>query len=172
MIDEIMQQETTDAEESWTIENDQQAEWAIGKIKAAQADLDKWQRYYTAMIDGVKARTEQTVSYMTEKLSEYFQTVPHRETKTQEKYSLPSGDLVLRKPKTVWVHDDDEALLKWVKENGFSDCVKVTEKVNWAEVKKRLSEDSNGVLCDSETGLVCDVVKVKTTEPEFAVMNV
>lgn len=171
MIDEIMQQETTNTEESWTIENDQQAEWAIGKIKAAQADLDKWQRYYTAMIDGVKVRTEQTVSYMTEKLSEYFQTVPHRETKTQEKYSLPSGDLVLKKPKEVWNHDDGE-LLDWLKKNGFSEFVKVTEKPDWAGFKKRLAEDSNGILCDSETGLVCDVVKVKTTEPEFAVMNV
>lgn len=153
--------------ETWMIENDQDAEWAIGKVKEAQADLDKWETYYKSMIEKVKARTERTVAYMTAKLSEYFKTVPHRDTKTTEKYSLPSGDLVMKKPKSVWVHEDDEALLKWAKENGFSDCVKVSEKISWSDVKKRLTEDSNGVICDSETGLVCEAVKATMSEPEF-----
>ena len=73
----------------------------------------------------------------------------------------------MKKPKSVWVHEDDEALLKWAKENGFSDCVKVSEKISWSDVKKRLTEDSNGVICDSETGLVCEAVKATMSEPEF-----
>lgn len=159
-----------DADDAWRIENDQEADWAIGKIKEAQAELDKWTRYYQAMTESIKARTERTVSFMTFKLSQYFETVPHKETKTQEKYSLPQGDLVLKKKKGVWVHDD-AALLVWARENGFSDCIKVTEKISWQDVKKRLTEDSNGVVCDSETGVVCDAVKAETTEPEFVVMG-
>jgi hypothetical protein len=153
--------------EAWTIENDQSADWAMKKIKEAETDFDKWKTFYNSMIDKAERRKDRTVAYMTEKLKQYFETVPHKESKTQEKYSLPSGDLVMKKPKSVWEHEDDEALLEWVKENGFSDCIKVTERVSWSDVKKRLKEDSNGIVCDSETGLVCEAVKATMSEPEF-----
>ena len=154
-------------EEGWQIEDDQQAEWAICKVKEAQADFEKWKTYYESMTEKAKDKTEHTVAYMTKKLREYFRQVPHKETKTTEKYSLPSGDLVLRKPKSVWEHNDDEALLEWTKKNGFTDCIKVTEKVNWAELKKRFAENSDGVVYDTETGLVCDAVESKLSKPEF-----
>ena len=42
--------------------------------------------------------------------------VPHKVTKTQESYALPSGKLVLKEQKPEWVHDDTQ-LLPWVKAN-------------------------------------------------------
>lgn len=163
--DEIEREEQA---ERWQIENDQDADWAVKKIQSAKAELDRWTRYYTGLIDKVSNSTENTVSFMTARLREYFDKVPHKETKTTEKYPLPSGELILKKPKAVWNHDD-ETLLDWMKKNGFSEFVKVTEKPDWAGFKKRLTEDSNGVICDSETGLVCDVVKSEMSEPNFEV---
>ncbi len=165
-------QETTNGEigESWQIVDDQAAEWALSKIKEAEAECQKWTDYYTGMIEKIRQKTSNTVDFMQDKLEQYFKTVPHKDTATTEKYNLPSGDLIMKKPKAVWVRDD-EALLKWCEENGFSECVNVKKSVAWSKVKPRLKVDSNGVICDSETGLVCDAVKAQTSEPEF-VLNI
>lgn len=170
---EMIEQELESGEDSenverWHIENDQDADWAVRKIRDAKAELDRWRRYYTGLIEKVENDTERTVNFFTGKLQEYFSTVPHKETKTTEKYPLPSGELILKKPKAVWNHDD-ETLLDWMKKNGFSEFVKVTEKPDWAGFKKRLVEGSDGVICDSETGLVCDVVKSEMSDSAFEV---
>lgn len=168
--EELLQnEEDENGAESWMIEDDQSAEWALQKIKEAQAEFDKWNKFYSSMIEKAEQRKKRTIDFMTEKLRQYFENVPHKESKTQEKYSLPSGDLVMKKPKSVWEHENDSALLDWVKENGFSDCIKVVERVSWSDVKKRLKEDPNGIICDAETGLVCEAVKAKMTDPEFVV---
>lgn len=165
---EILTEPEKITEDGWKIENDQMADWAVKKIQSAKAELDRWTRYYNGLIENISKSTESTVSFMTARLREYFDKVPHKETKTTEKYPLPSGELILKKPKTVLAHDD-VTLLEWLKKNGFSEFVKVTEKPDWAGIKKRLIEDSNGVICDSETGLVCDVVKSEMSEPDFEV---
>lgn len=169
MIDNVeVEEEESGYSQGWSVGDDQAAEWAIKQIKNAEAELDKWTRYYNGMIESIKKRTERKIDFMSEKLREYFGTVPHRETATQEKYSLPSGDLIMKKPKRVWNHDD-VMLLKWAKENGFDDCIKVTEKVSWADVKKRLAEKDDGTIYDTETGLICNYVVAETTDPMFEV---
>ena len=154
--------------ERWSIENDQDADWAIRKIQTAKAELERWRVYYCDLIEKMEDKTDRTVAFFTERLRDYFGRVPHKETKTTEKYPLPSGELILKKPKKVFNHNDSE-LLDWLKKNGFSEFVKVTEKPDWAGFKKRLTEDSNGIVCDSDTGLVCDVVKPEISDPEFEV---
>lgn len=173
MLDEMefMQDEAEQEDAVWTIQDDQMAEWAMKKILKAQGEYEEWKNYYAGMLSKIKEKTDNTVNFMTMRLNEYFRTVPHKETKTQEKYSLPSGDLILKKSKSVWVHEDDAALLKWVKDNGLTDCIKVTEKVSWADLKKQLVESVDGVICDKDTGVVCDVVKATTSQPEFVVAN-
>lgn len=170
---EMIEQDYEEGREServeyWHIENDQDADWAVRKIQKAKDELERWRQYYNGMIEKVENDTARTVGFFTGKLAEYFATVPHTETKTTEKYPLPSGELILKKPKTVLTHDD-VTLLEWLKKNGFSEFVKVSEKPDWSGFKKRLTEDSNGVICDSETGLVCDVVKAEMNDPTFEV---
>lgn len=168
MVSEEVSEDETGPALQWVIENDQEADWAIKKIKEAQAEADRWREYYNAMTAKVEEKSEQTKSFMMARLREYFDKVPHKDTKTTEKYPLPSGDLIFKKPKKVFNHDDS-VLLNWLKENGFFEFVKVTEKPDWAGFKKRLTEDSNGIICDSETGLVCDAVTSEMSEPDFEV---
>ena len=164
----MLENEVAQVDEAWKIENDQQAEWALKKIHDAKAELAYWAEYYKNQLDALTDRTESTVAFMTMKLGEYFREVPHKETKTKEKYSLPSGDLVLVKPKSVWAHDD-VALLEWAKKNGREDCVKTTEKISWADLKKNLAESENGTVYDKETGVVCDGVTATKSAPEFTI---
>jgi len=165
---EMMDLETSEDSNGWVIKDDQMAEWAILKIKEAQNDLEKWKRYYTAMIAKVQESTDSTVAFMTAKLQEYFRMVPHKETKTQSKYSLPSGDLVEKKPKEAFVHDDAK-LLEWLAQNGITECIQTVEKVKWADLKKRLVVNPDGSIADSETGLICSGVEVVTEDSKFAV---
>lgn len=153
-------------DEGWHITDDQQAEWALQKIKSTEAELARWVDYYTAQIARIRASSENTIAFMTARLAEYFQTVPHKETKTQSKYSLPSGDLILKKASRRWEHDD-AVLLAWCRDNGIDECVQHTYKVKWADLKKRLTEMEDGTICDKETGLICEGVTAVDTEPEF-----
>lgn len=154
-------------EVGWSIQNDQQAEWALQKIKDAQKDRDFWVHYYSDLIYKVEKDNNGTIDFFRAKLSEYFGTVPHKETKTQEKYGLPSGTLILKKPKSVWKYDEQK-LFDWVTDNGLgSDYIKVKRSLDWADLKKRFSELADGKIVDKETGEICDAVTVEQSEPVF-----
>jgi len=78
------------------IQNDQQAEWAIGKIKEAEQERDKFLAHYEEQAKKVSEDANGKIIYFTGLLAEYFRTVPRRTTKTGiEKYKLPSGEMIL-----------------------------------------------------------------------------
>lgn len=157
-------------EEGWRIDNDQKAEWALQRIKESEEDFNKWLTYYNTMIDRCRQDMERTVSFMRQRLEEYFSLVPHKETKTQEKYKLPSGELIMKKPKSVWKRDE-EKLYDWVTDNGLgSDYIQITRKLMWGELKKRFKELPSGVIVDNITGVLCDAITVEQSEPVFDVV--
>lgn len=144
--------------ERFVIHNDQMAEWAMGKIAEANADLRKWKEFYKGKLEQARAEAEGTISYMSGLLEEYFSTQPHKVTKTGiEKYSLPSGELV-RKPGGLDYKRDEAALLAWCKEN-MPEAVKVTEEVSWIDVKQHIKE----------TGEIPEGVEPYQTEAAFSV---
>ena len=76
--------------------------------------------------------------FLTSCLADFFNTVPHKTTKTTEKYRLLSGTLTLKKG-TVKATVDDAKLVPWLRENGYGDLVKVEESAKWGELKKLLA---------------------------------
>ena len=144
--------------ERFVIHNDSMAEWAMGKIAEANAELAKWEIFYKEKLEQARKEAEGTISFMTFKLEEYFSTQPHRVTKTGiEKYSLPSGELV-RKPGGLDYKRDEAALLAWCKSN-LPGAVKVTEKASWTDVKQHIKE----------TGEIPEGVEPIQTEAAFTV---
>jgi len=144
--------------ERFHIHNDKMAEWAMGKIAEANADLKKWEAFYTEKLEAARKEAESTISYMSALLQEYFDTQERRVTKTGiEKYSLPSGELE-RKPAGIDYQRDDDALLKWCDEH-LPGAVKVTRKAAWSEVKAHIKA----------TGELPDGVTPFTTEASFSV---
>lgn len=125
--------------ETFKIENDMQAEWALGKIAEAKATQQKWADFYNQKLDAVKAETENTITYMTMLLQEYFNSQEHRVTKTGiRKYALPSGELQL-KPGGLDYEKDEAALLGWC-EKHHPEMVKITRKPSWADIKAYIKE--------------------------------
>lgn len=159
--------EADQLDEGFVIDNDQKADWAIRKIREADAELARMQSWYETQLQAIRYRHDQTVSFFNAKLQKYMDLVPAKDTKTTRKYALASGEMVLTKAKQDFSVTDDEALLGWCQMNA-PELVRVTMKPAWSDIKKRMKATDGGIA-DSETGLMVDGVEVVTKPESFAV---
>ena len=93
--------------------------------------------------------------------------MPHKTTKTTEKYRLLSGTLTLKKG-TVKAEVDDSKLVPWLRENGYGDLVKVEESAKWGELKKLLAYTGEIATIQS-TGEIVEGVTAYETPATFTV---
>ena len=152
--------ETTEREqpEAYAIRTDAEADRALEKIQDARAEYERLATAcreriaeFEARIEAAQAACEREVGYYSGLLHEYFGSVPHKATKTQETYSLPSGKLIWKKP-SVTIRRDDEAVLEWAK-HGAPWLVWNTPKLNWKALKEGLFE-KDGRYIYADTGEV------------------
>lgn len=160
---------------TWTIENDSTADWAIRKIAEAQAEysrLEQLAKQRKAEIDGELAdaanRRDNAIGPLEAALCAYFAEVkPSTDTKTQTTYRLLSGTLVQKKPKQAMVVEGDgSALLNWMEGNGYGDMI--NRSPQWGSFKRCL-QISGAVAVDASTGAVVDGVTVEETPGKFEV---
>lgn len=152
MVDERFLYEEEETEEStFTIESDETAEWALKKVLAAKrekerlTDLIKVEREsLDRKQEEIDKRYEQETSYLLFLLGEYFKTVEHKETKTQESYQLLSGKLIYKKP-TQKMEQDESALLDWCKANA-PEYIKTKQSVEWGQLKKLMQISGDKVV--------------------------
>lgn len=162
-------------EERFVIDTDQKARWAMDKIKEARSDRDHWVAWYQAKIEEIKERTDEDTANLEAMLMAYFDTVPHKKTKTQESYSLPGGKLILKTQNPEYKRDD-KTVIEWLKANNGEQFVKVKEELDWAGLKAA-SGVSEGKLIAGETvnedgeiiPIVVPGVEVIDREPKFVV---
>lgn len=114
-----------------------------------------------------KRRYENGTAYLTTCLARFFDTVPHKKTKTTEKYRLLSGTLTLKKG-GIKAEADDETLVPWLKANGMGDFVKVKEAAAWSDLKKKLTF-VGGVATIEETGEIVEGITVTEAPDAFKV---
>lgn len=127
-----------DIREEFVIDNDEKADWAVRKIKEHREDAERWDAFYKEQAQKIKDSAQQSIEYLSVALYEYFAMIPHRATKTQEKYKLPSGELVLVKEKEDFDRDND-ALLQWCRDNHPA-LVRSKEEPDWSAVKAYIKE--------------------------------
>jgi hypothetical protein len=164
--------EMVDNEECFVINDDGKAEWALNKIAEEKAEMQRMINVANSMImkyqekiEVYQKQFENKTTFLKEQLRQYFETVPHKITKTQETYKLPSGILKLKKQNPEYIRDE-EKLLKWVKANKIS-YVKTKESVNWAELKKELKFVGNKAL--TEDGEIVDGITVSERPSVFEI---
>ena len=95
-----------DINESFTIDNDSKADWAVRKIAEIRAECDRMAEWHRQQVNKEKEAAEADISRLEHMLSEYFVVVPHKVTKTQESYTLPTGKLVVKKQNPEFKRDD------------------------------------------------------------------
>ena len=159
----------------WRIADDGCADWALKKIKLEKDELDR----ITALaeqeiarlkeqVEKAQRRYEQNTSFLTSMLAEYFDTVPHKKTKTgTESYRLLNGQLV-KKPAAVKMQPDDEKLVAWLRATGREDLVKVETKAMWGELKKQI-EMVGTVAMIPDTGEIIEGIDFVEVPPAFSV---
>lgn len=151
-------QEDEPEDQRFTIDSDAKAEWAIRKIAEEQAEHDRLVACCQAEIDryterqeAYHKRLEGRTANLRAMLLEYFGTVPVKETKTQQKYELPSGSLVMKKASSDFKADTDK-LRDWLVAGNMAYYLKTEVSPRWALVKKQLRQSENGDIVFAETG--------------------
>lgn len=152
--------------EGFTIDTDAKAEWALKKIKEARADRDTWVAWYKEKIREITEQTDFDTANLERMLSDYFATVPHKKTKTQESYKLPGGKLVL-KTQNPEFRRDDETVIGWIKSNGMGQYVKTKEELDWAGLKAATAVFDGHVV--TEDGEIVPGIDVVDREAKFSV---
>ena len=158
---------TTAQDTPFIVDNDQKAEWAARKIREARQDTQKWTEYYERQLSAIRRANEETEAYFAALLADYFDTVPHKATKTQESYSLPSCKLVLKAQQPEFNRDED-VLCDYLDKKGRDDLVKITRRADWAALKKTLKVMEDGTCVDAD-GEVVEGVQAFSRQPEFKV---
>lgn len=161
-----MSEAMMDAREGWEIRDDKAAEWAVKQISNARADTERWRAHFAEQLRRIEEANEQTVAYMTAQLERYFDTLPHKATKTQESYQLPGAKLVRKTPAPQYVVDNDR-LVEHLRTTA-PDLVETTYKPRWGEYKKRC-QVVGGELVDNATGELVDGVTVVERGAVFTV---
>ena len=159
---------------AWRITDDGCADWACRKIAEEKAELTRIRELAEAQIARIEEkvaaaerRFENGTRFLTSKLAEYFETVPHKTTKTKASYRLLSGTLT-RKFGGASMEKDDDKLVEFLKASGNLEFIKTEEKPKWGEYKKRL-EIMGGSVVDKETGEIVDGVKAIEKPDTFSV---
>jgi len=141
------------------IKDDAEAEECIQAIKAAEADVAFWKNYYAEALQKIAEASQRIIDNNTARLEAYFDTLPHKKTKTQESYPLPSAKLVRKHQDPEFVRDDEE-LLSWLKDNNGEKFIKVKESPDWAGLKKTLTVLGETVVDENGEIIPC----IKATE--------
>lgn len=176
---ELLMQIESPAEDkpSFRIDDDRKAEWALRIIAAERAEAKRLNDTRRAMIDdylaAIKAedeRCDKRCRYLEGLLEEYFQTVPHKETKTQSSYSLPSGKLILKR-KEPEITVDPVKFTAWLEANGHGDYVETIKAPKWGEFKKatNLIWDDTGACIDRDTGELVEGLSSIARQDSFMV---
>lgn len=156
------------------IADDGVADWAVRKIAEERAELARIQALADDQIarimekvEAAEKRCENGTSFLTAKLMEYFDTVPHKTTKTTHSYRLLSGTLK-KKLGGVQLKPDNEKLLAFLKASGNADMIRTKEEPAWGDYKKRL-EIMGGQVIDTETGEIVEGVNIEEKLDTFVV---
>jgi phage host-nuclease inhibitor protein Gam len=172
-IIDIVIDEKSEESEGFVIDRDEKAEWALRKIAEEKAEAQRYMNVCRSMISEYeeKIRKEEEklknkTSFLEGQLQRYFESVSHKVTKSQETYKLPSGTLKLKFQPPEYKRND-ELLLKWLKDNQMAEFIKVEEKPNWGEIKKKVI--ISGEKAITEDGQIVEGVEVVERPPAFEV---
>lgn len=149
------------------ITDDRCADWAIRKIADERSEYDRLKALADEQIAAINEKVAAARKRMESCLADFFATVPHKETKTTEKYRLLSGTLTFKKG-TTKTKLDETKLVPWLKANGYGELVKVEESTRWADLKKLLSYTGD-IATLTETGEIVEGVTVYETPGIFTV---
>ncbi|MFT8313208.1 MAG: host-nuclease inhibitor Gam family protein [Clostridium sp.] len=157
-INEVMEEQIT----NFKVTDVDSANWCFRKITALNAQIEETKRLADKerlRIDTWEKKenevAENSIDYFKSLLSAYFMKL--REEDPKAKLSTPYGKVSSRKA-TKWNYQDEESLLKYLKENDSS-LVRTKEEVIKTDLKKKYKDGVN-----KETGELLPGIEITTEE--------
>ena len=97
-------------------------------------------------------------NYLVSEIRALFEQVPCKETKTQSKVTLLSGDVVVKKA-TVKLDYDKKVLLENAEQTGLTEYITTKEikDFDWTGLKAKLEIQEDGSIVNIETGEVLEI---------------
>jgi phage host-nuclease inhibitor protein Gam len=148
--------------EAFTINNDDEALWAMRSLAKAQRRIDEVKRQAQIELDRINRWVEanvvgntQTVEYFDRILGDYLMRVRENDADGRKSLSFPDGTVTSRVTQPKVEVTDLEAFLTWAESNGHAEWVRVKREANLAEIKKGVDFEESAVL-DPITGLPID----------------
>lgn len=151
---------------TFIVDDDQKAEWCLEKIREANAEKERWKKFYADQYAKVEASADAKIARMEFYLEQYFNTVPHKASKTQESYALPSGKLVFKQQGPEFVREDDK-IADWLQQSGLNYLIE--KKPKWGEMKKDLALTVEGDQVVTADGEIVPGVAAVERGPVFKV---
>lgn len=175
ILSEALNIEETEKEE-WRIKNDIEADWWIemheeelAEVRRLKEQLDSKIAFYMEKLEKVQQEENYIIEKRNGKLAKYFETLDEedmKETKTQIKYRLPSGELV-KKFKLPEYKRDNEKLAEWLESNNMNEYIEIKKSPKWGELKNKTKVINGQVV--TEDGQIVEGVEVIERKPEFKV---
>lgn len=171
--------EEVEEKERWEIKSDEEAEWWIERKSEELAEVRRYKMSIENKINLLKEKLDKAKNEEKNMLAnrdfylqQYFENIDDKQkkkTKTQEKYRLPSLDLVKKYPGPNYKRDDKK-LAEWLEENKMNELVEIKKKAKWGELKK-LTQVVGDQVVYIETGEVIEGVEVEEIPAEFKVVE-
>lgn len=175
MIDDEIYEAMENQPEEFKIDSDGKASWALKILKKEQEETERLIAIADSQIREIQEKKqkiqeqyEHKTGYLKAMLFRYFQTVPHKDTKTQETYKLLDGTLYYKKPSVKIVKPDEAKLVEYMEANGYEKLVKIKKSPEWAEFKKEIELKDGQVILD-DTGEVLDWIETEEDPGKFDV---
>lgn len=160
-------------EKAWRIKNDDDAEFIIEKCNEDLIEINRYKLSLEEKLEDIrqklnklKEEEDYIISRRNSFLTEYFETIDDKfkkKSKTQEKYRLPSGEIVKKYPSPEFKRDTDK-LLGWIESNKLDDYVEVKKSPKWSELKKTTTV-VDGQVVFNDTGEIIEGVEVIERPP-------
>lgn len=158
------------------VKSDIEADRLIEEIKEEKLEFQRLEELAAQKIEAIHVEIERkrvshenNIGFKIAQLRAYFNTIKPKETKTQKKYPLISGELILKK-ETPKIDHDDTKILEWCRTENQEKYIKKieTEKLDWTRLKKEL-EISGDTIINKGTGEIieCEGIKVITVPEQF-----
>lgn len=148
------------------VRTDLEAGWQLERRRKIIADRDELIAFYKERIKAAEEDADFKIGFIDRALRAFFDTVPHKSTKTQDYYKLPGGKLMMKRQNPEYKRDDAKTI-EWLKANGGASYVKTVESLDWSNLKADSTIVGNTIV--NADGEVIPGVEVVEREAKFAV---
>lgn len=172
-LNEYLESQEQTEKESFVIDDDNRANWALRKIKQYKDEQAQNNALATAEIDKIESwnkeenqKAQDSIDFFQGLLAVYAMNKREADPKFKSQ-KLPNGSIKFRKQQPNFIYDDRD-LIDSLKKSDRSDLINVKESPDKKEIKKAFKVEDDK-LVDPETGEVIGGVTVEHRDDKFEV---